>query len=205
MPFPSDRHLLLPPVTNLLVLIIPQLQSTDHLFTDTMNDPVEIYRKRCHYLFVCRYKLRMDLRCLKPYPVPQNASHPLDHLLPYLLNDKEFYQGRLYACSTPSSAWNFKIGAVLWEALGTEPDDFMVLCDSLINPKGRFWSTYTSRAPTTGRNLPNMRISLNDFMAEMIEWPPKDHSLVFSNILSSLTRYRVLLQRLNLGSFRNYC
>ncbi|KAI8670026.1 hypothetical protein NCS56_00806500 [Fusarium sp. Ph1] len=165
-----------------------------------MNDPVEIYRKRCHYLFLCRYKLRIDLRCLKPYPVPQNASHPLDHLLPYLLNDKEFYQGRLYACNTPSSAWDFNIGEVLWEALGTEPDDFMVLCDSLINPKGRFWNTYTSRAPPRDRNLPNIniRISLNDFMAEMNKWPPKDHNLVHSNILSSLKRYRILLQRLNL-------
>jgi hypothetical protein len=201
MPVASDRHLLLLPVTDLLVLITSQLQSTDHLFAHTMNDPVEIYKKRCHYLFLCRYKLRIDLRCLKPYPVPQNASHPLDHLLPYLLNDKEFYQGRLYACNTPSNAWDFKIGAMLWEALGTEPDDFMVLCDSLINPKGRFWSTYTSRAPPRDRNLPNIRISLNDFMAEMNKWPPTDRNLVHSNILSSLTRYRVLLQRFNLGSF----
>ncbi|KAI8717224.1 hypothetical protein NCS52_00797600 [Fusarium sp. LHS14.1] len=163
-----------------------------------MNNPVEIYRQRCHYLFVCRYKLRIDLSCLKPYPVPQNASHPLDHLLPYLLNDKEFYQGRLYAYNTPSSAWNFKIGAVLWEALGTEPNEFMVLCDFLTNPKGQFWKTYTSRAPPRDGSLPNIRMSLNDFMAEMNKWPPTDHSLVFSTILSSLTHYRVLLQRLNL-------
>lgn len=170
-----------------------------------MNDPVEVHRQRCRDLFLFRYKLRIDLRFPEPYPVPRNPSHPLHHFLPYLLNDKEFYQGRLYACSAPSSRWDFNIGAVLWEALGTEPDDFMVLCDSLVNPKGRFWSTYTSQAPLRDRRFINMiQPSLNDFMIEMSKWPPTEQNMVFSNIVVAMTRYRGLLQRLNLGSFWDY-
>ncbi|KAF5010811.1 hypothetical protein FDECE_3054 [Fusarium decemcellulare] len=165
-----------------------------------MDDLEAAYKQKCRHFFALRYKARIDLHCPTPYPIPASASRPLDHLLPYLLNDKEFYQARVYASSTPTSKWDFELGTLLWEALGTAPNDFMGLCDLLVNPKCLFWRTYRNRAPDKYSSRESCP-SLHDLMVELSKWGPADRDIGFRNVLLTLQSYSTALHNQNSCDF----
>ncbi|KAF5553503.1 hypothetical protein FNAPI_6735 [Fusarium napiforme] len=102
-----------------------------------MDDPREIHRSKCLEFFKDRYGQRVQYYGLTAYGMPTKSSCSVDPLLPYLLNDKSFYQGRLYICHT---ARENPIANALWEAMGMSPDDYTLLVDMMSSPRCRFWT-----------------------------------------------------------------
>lgn len=91
----------------------------------------------CRQLSITRCQERLQRYTPPPYGVPGIDKASLDTLLPFLFNDKEFYQGRLYASNARLS-----LDLRLWEGIGMIPDDYMVLCDMLGNPNGTISRAY---------------------------------------------------------------
>ncbi|KAF4963152.1 hypothetical protein FSARC_8805 [Fusarium sarcochroum] len=163
-----------------------------------MNSTEPSYKDKCRNFFVERYEPR--IKRLTPYPIPLNATRSVHYLLPYLLSDKEFYQARIYASSTPGSTLGFDIGALLWEALGMIPADFMVLCDALVNPKGSFWRTYSHHTIDMKDSYPPYP-SLRDLASSLTTWPVEDRDICFHNIWLTLHNYHTMLHRGGFGKF----
>jgi hypothetical protein len=81
----------------------------------------------CKEYFLARYSRRLRKEhSLKQYDLPPNKSHDWG-ILPMLLNDKEFYNGRLLALAAPGCLGlsSSPIGRMLWEVFGDEPRAFI--------------------------------------------------------------------------------
>ncbi|KAF4465101.1 hypothetical protein FALBO_8058 [Fusarium albosuccineum] len=106
-----------------------------------------------------------------------------------LLDDKDFYQGRLYAYSG-SPSWRFKIGVVLWEALGTSEkvNEYMLICDALMKHATALEKCYNSYF------LPEANLTLDEFTSKMREMDKKEaiirDGLYSRNIIDTLDDYK---------------
>jgi hypothetical protein len=152
-----------------------------------MNDPRQIHRSKCLELFKDRYGQRVQHYGLTAYGMPTGSSCSVDPLLPYLLNDKSFYQARLYVSET---AVNFEIPKALWEAMGMSPDDYTLLVDMMSSPRSRFWTICHEEAfSNTTHPRYHKEMSLGELVAALISWPKRDQDLAHRNIVAALQTY----------------
>lgn len=145
------------------------------------NAATDAYGMACFGYFCLRYHERLVSLGLDPYRLPPDIALPGPlKWLPYLLNDKEFYQGRLYASTTlldVDPPQHFHLGRVLWEMGGLDPAELIVLCDSIRHPQSKFpalyrhhlesWLSSFGPSPAHGVN----HDSLQDFESFMQRWP----------------------------------
>jgi hypothetical protein len=159
-----------------------------------MNDARQMYRIKCLEFFKGRYGRRVQDYRLTAYDIPSSSTCSIDPLLPYLLNDKPFYQGRLYV----SNSTGFKIADALWEAMGMSPGDYTVLLDMVSNPKGTFWAMYHDDA-FLNTTHPRFRdgMSLAELFGALNNWPKRDQDIAHRNIVAALQTYSHFL----LGQF----
>ncbi|KAJ4022731.1 hypothetical protein NW752_000060 [Fusarium irregulare] len=154
-----------------------------------MSCPKPGHRELCRQLFITRYQQRLQRYTPPPYGVPSNSKDRLDTILPHLLNDKEFYHGRLYASNARLS-----LGPILWEAIGTIPDEYKVLCDMLVNPSGEFSRIYVEHLDKSGSAMYSRdRVQLmspNDFFKTLETWDPRHRGLAFHSLANCLLSYR---------------
>ena len=172
-----------------------------------MNSLEDSYEARCFRYFRSRYLIRVKAHQLTPYHVPNS---PCD-LLPYLLNDREFYHGRLHAAMAFQEKYSsltsiFDMRALLWEMLGTRPDDFMMLCTTLSSGNSsRFWETFTRR---TSVKFVNLRVSrsVDDFESFLRAWPMVELDYCSKSLLNTvIPMYREDLSQLDAGLFITPC
>lgn len=156
------------------------------------------HRELCRQLFITRYQQRLERYTPPPYGVPSNSKDRLDTILPHLLNDKEFYHGRLYASNARLS-----LGPILWEAIGTIPDEYKVLCDMLVNPSGEFSRIYVEHLDKYGSKMySGDRVKLmspHDFFETLGTWDTRYRGLGFQNLVNCLLHYRRWLCHHKLG------
>ncbi|KAF4338730.1 hypothetical protein FBEOM_7382 [Fusarium beomiforme] len=96
--------------------------------------------------FKILYNKRIESNSLQSYHAPHDIPSKLD---PLYHIDKKFYQGRFYAEITPENNCDYglELGAILWEILGTDPEELMVLLDALLSPNDRFWEIWKANCP----------------------------------------------------------
>ncbi|KAJ0140383.1 hypothetical protein HZ326_16703 [Fusarium oxysporum f. sp. albedinis] len=130
-----------------------------------MNDLRQMHRIKCLEFFKDRYGQRIQYYGLTAYDMPTGSSCSIDPLLPYLLNDKPFYQGRLYVSNT---AVPFKIA----------------------NAICTFWAVYHDEAfsNTTHPRCHN-EMSLAELVTALISWPKRDQDIAHRNIMGALQTY----------------
>jgi hypothetical protein len=163
-----------------------------------MDSAEQTYKTTCRDFFLQRYKVRVASTQLRAHPIPDNA---VDDVLPFLLNDKQFYQGRVYASSTALNKGSFSIGVLLWEALGMVPNDFMVACDTISNAHNSFSAIYQRRkfpAHLTN-NQASQGLSFYDLTSYFDTWHPVERDIAYTMVYGVLHTYRHALQRANLG------
>ncbi|RBR14202.1 hypothetical protein FVER53590_07707 [Fusarium verticillioides] len=164
-----------------------------------MNDPREIHRSKCLEFFKDRYGQRVQYYGLTAYGMPTGASCSVDPLLPYLLNDKSFYQARLYVSET---AVNFEITKALWEAMGMSPDDYTLLLDMMSSPRSRFWTIcHEEDFSNTTHPRYHKEMSLGELVVALIRWPKRDQDLAHRNIVAALQTYHHYLLGHHYGEF----
>ncbi|KAF5000254.1 hypothetical protein FGRMN_1886 [Fusarium graminum] len=152
------------------------------------------HREKCRDFFLSRYRSRVATVTLKTHPIPENSLHDL---LPYLLDDKDFYQARVYVSGTQLNNGHFDIMPLLWEALGTMPHDFMVLCDTLVNQHSPFSKNYRNRPVPLHFQYP----SLEDLALYFTTWDLPGRDIVYSMVQHSLWTYHRALHMASLGEF----
>jgi hypothetical protein len=152
-----------------------------------MNDLRQMHRIKCLEFFKDRYGQRIQYYGLTAYDMPTGSSCSIDPLLPYLLNDKPFYQGRLYVSNT---AVPFKIANAIWEVMAMNPGDYTVLMDMVSNPRSTFWAVYHDEAfsNTTHPRCHN-EMSLAELVTALISWPKRDQDIAHRNIMGALQTY----------------
>ncbi|KAJ0138148.1 Uncharacterized protein HZ326_18896 [Fusarium oxysporum f. sp. albedinis] len=133
--------------------------------------------------FIRRYQERVE-RKMDTWP---ELSNPLE----YLLNDREFYQGRVYAYSNSLGNWKLTIGVILWEAMGMDTNDYMVLCDMIANPKDPLEEYSTALALSSD-------LSLEENWFRIGMYPSK---IAFQNISWYLNEYHTYLEENNEDDF----
>ncbi|KAG7403713.1 hypothetical protein Forpe1208_v016279 [Fusarium oxysporum f. sp. rapae] len=138
---------------------------------------------RLRQFFIRRYQERIE-RKLDTWP---GLSNPLE----YLLNDREFYQGRVYAYSNSLGNWKLTIGLILWEVMGMDTNDYMVLCDMIANPKDPLEEYSTALALSSD-------LSLEDNWFRIGMYPSK---IAFQNISRYLNEYHTYLEENNEDDF----
>ncbi|PNP81491.1 hypothetical protein FNYG_05166 [Fusarium nygamai] len=164
-----------------------------------MNDPRQIHRSKCLEFFKDRYGQRVQYYGLTAYDMPTGSSCSVDPLLPYLLNDKSFYQGRLYVCDT---ARENAIANALWEAMGMSPDDYTLLVDMLSSPRSTFWAICHDEAfSNTTHPRYHKEMSLGELVVALISWPKRDQDLAHRNIVVALQTYHHYLLGHHYGEF----
>lgn len=163
-----------------------------------MDSAEQAYKATCRDFFLERYRVRVTFTQLRAHPIPNNS---VDNLLPFLLDDKQFYQGRIYASSSALSKGSFSIGVLLWEALGMVPNNFMVACDTMTNAHSSFSTTYQRRKFPTHltTNLASQGISFRDLTSYLDTWHPMERDIAYTMVYGVLHTYRHTLQRANLG------
>jgi hypothetical protein len=163
-----------------------------------MDSAEQAYRAKCRDFFLQRYKARVALTQLGAHPVPNSS---VDNVLPFLLNDKQFYQGRIYASSNALSKRGFNIGVLLWEALGMMPNNFMVVCDTMTNIHSSFSTIYQGRdfPDDLKNNLASQGLSFHDLTSYFHKWHPTERDIAYTMVYGVLHTYRFTLHRANLG------
>lgn len=188
---------------------------------DDMNDR---YGADCFLYFCRRYKARLKSLNLSPYPLPPDLDLPLpevlkrdvEAILSHLLNDTEFYQGRVHALTSlldvdlnPSQ--NFHLGRVLWEMEGLDPGELIFLCDSIKHPHSKFPALYTDHLKRWLANLhrgsaPGLKHdSLQDFENFMQQWPEDGSGRIQAIIRRiSIPKLKSVLGEHKLGAYLLY-
>lgn len=115
------------------------------------------YMLSCFLYFCSRYESRLNSLGISlkpdPYPLPPDfdyfdlpeelSNKRANAILPYLLNDAKFYQARIYALtSLPAPLQDSSLGRVLWEMVGLDPKELIVLCNSIRDPDSAFPALY---------------------------------------------------------------
>ncbi|KAF5716284.1 hypothetical protein FMUND_6433 [Fusarium mundagurra] len=168
-----------------------------------MNDPRQLYRSKCVEFFKDRYRQRKEYYGLTAaYDMPTGPSGSVDPLLPYLLNDKSFYQGRLYVSHTA-----FEMAKALWEAMGMNPGDYTSLLDMVSNPRSSFWAIYHDEAfSNTTHPRYHREMTLGEMLVSLIKWPKRDQGLAHRSIVNEMVTYShyLLGHRYVIGEFWNF-
>ncbi|KLO93681.1 Uncharacterized protein LW94_12456 [Fusarium fujikuroi] len=163
-----------------------------------MNDIRQRHRAKCLEFFKARYKQRIHYYDLIPYEMPTKRAHNIDPLLPYLLNDKSFYQARLYASDTSQV---FEIARALWEAEGMNPGDYTGLLEFVSNPRSAFWAIYHDEAFNTTHIRYHKEMSLVELLVALSGWPKRDQDLAHRTIATTMETYMHYLLGHHYGAF----
>ncbi|KAG4269034.1 hypothetical protein FPRO04_12311 [Fusarium proliferatum] len=131
--------------------------------------------------------LQFFIRCYKEGIEHKTGFRPESSLLEHLLNDGNFYQGRIYAYSNSLGGFKHKIGAMLWEAMWINPKDYIVLCNIIET------SNYPLEKSCTALDELSSDSSLKENWSH-IEWANPE-GFVLDNIHHYLSEYHKYLEK----------
>ncbi|CVK96763.1 uncharacterized protein FMAN_11092 [Fusarium mangiferae] len=164
-----------------------------------MNDIRQRHRAKCLEFFKDRYEQRIHYYGLIPYEMPTKSTHNIDPLLPFLLNDKSFYQARLYASDTSQT---FEMAKALWESLGMSPGDYTGLLEFVSNPRSAFWARYHDKALSNTTHIRyHKEMSLVELLVALSGWPKRDQDLAHRTIVTTMETYMHYLLGHHYGAF----
>lgn len=163
----------------------------------------------CLEYFKRRYRRRVDSLSLGAYKLPQASCPYIDPLMPFLLQDKVFYQGRAFVSDElkplGGNECTIDLMGLAWEMLGTTPTEFLQFQRSISSPWSPFLQTFAAHARTllggcTHTKKSEIHFSVRDL--EVFLWKSglsSNDREAFNLQHWTIRNYKILLQDMQLG------